>query len=112
MSFSRLIDDLARERDQRGRMRDVAILTERNRIDGRSHRKAMRALTGELEVMAKSMHAAVVRSRVEQKQSALDRLAAISAEGNELAAAGKLSAYEGARLDGAIAAAADRILGR
>jgi len=107
--FSRLIDDLARERDRRASARETAMLVERIRHGGRPFHKAIAGITAQLETMAKSMSANVARARATDKESAFERLAAISAKGNELAAAGKLTGEEGAYLDIVIAHTADRI---
>jgi len=111
MSFRRLLDDLARERDQRASAREAATLVERVYLGGRAHRRAMAGLAGELQVMTKAMTAAVVRAKATDKESAFQRLAEISQKGNEMAAAGKLSGEEGAFIDIAIAHMADRIRG-
>jgi len=109
MSFSRLLDDLARERDRRERGRNLAFLTEKIRADGRAFSKSMRALTAQASVMVKAMNVDMAQNRATQRQDAIDTLARINEKATAMAASGQLSAYEGALLDGAIAAAADRI---
>src|SRR5579871_3507658 len=108
MSFARLVDDIAHERDRRESFRHFELLRDRIRFSGRPFHKAIGAMTGNLRVIVKSMSANLAHARAADKESALERLAAISAEGNALAASGRLSAHEGALLDGAIARAADR----
>src|SRR5579872_1614737 len=107
--FAELIKVIGVEYDRRQYDRNMARLGQRLREGGKRHHKAMAGLAGELETMAKSMNEAVAQVRVMDKASAFDRLAAISAKGNELAAAGKLTGEEGAYLDIVIAHTADRI---
>ncbi len=111
MSFSRLLDDLARERDRRAYDRDVAMTVDRIRFGGRPFHNAMSSLTGQLRSMAKAMTVDLAQARTTQRQDAIDRLADINARATALAASGQLSGHEGALLDGAIARAADRIRG-
>jgi len=109
MSFARLLDDLAHERDRRASAREAALLVERIYRGGRPFRKAMSVLTAQASSLMKSMSADLAKAKAADKESAMERLAAISAKGNELAAAGMLTGHEGALLDGAIARANERI---
>jgi len=109
MSFRRLLDDLARERDRRAYDRDVAMTVDRIRFGGRPFHKAMSSLTGQLMVMAKAMTVDLAQARTTQRQDAIERLTDFNARATAAAASGQLSGEEGAKLDALIHEAALRI---
>ena len=109
MSFNSLLDDIARERDLRATARQAQFQIEEIRAGGRSHRKAMAGLAGELQVMAKAMTVDLAQARTDQRQTAIDSLARINTKATAMAASGELSGEQGAILDGLLHLAAMRV---
>jgi len=109
MSFARLLDDLAHERDRRERGRNLACLAEKIRVDGRAKSRAMRCLTAQAAEMIKSMRTDLAQTRAAQRRDAIDTLARINEKATAMAASGQLSAHEGALIDGLLHQAAMRV---
>jgi hypothetical protein len=114
--FSALLADLfgdierrdhARER-ARARSADARETMERAR-DTRTFAKAISSISAPLGNMAKETNAMAQRLMTDHLARARERLAEINAQATAAAAAGKLSAEEGAKLDFAIANMARRI---
>jgi len=109
MSFSKLLDDIARERDLRATARQAQFQIEEIRAGGRSHRKAIAGMVGELQVMAKAMTVDLAETRAGQRQAAADSLARINTRATEMARTGELTGEQGAILDGLLHLAAMRV---
>lgn len=68
MSFARLLNDLAAERDRRASFRHLVAMSDRIKFGGRPFHKAMRSMIGELEVMAKSMTENLAQARASHRR--------------------------------------------